>query len=579
MSAAGQRRILVAGLMFLAAWVFLPGLNWGLPSRRADAYLFGGHPVWSGAEIQRLAGERRDDPTLGANVPQHVLADRDQILVLNETDEQRAEIIRRYRLYSYQPDENTLLMALARMKPGQGDFDPKFYQYGGLFVYPVGVLLKVAAMLRLVHLTPDVAWYIDHPAAFGRFYVVARLVPALWGIAGVWAVFWIARRLSGGLWVPAAATVAYIVMPVVVNMAHEAKPHLPGAVLMLLAIIAACRYVETGTRRHALGAGALCGAAMGTVLSAALIFIVIPAMALIRRDARGRRIYVVGIAAVLGAVTYFATNPYVAINLIRNRAVLRSNLTNSTDMYHVGGWRDGVPNALRLLGEGASPGLALAGVVAAVYAFVAARRRQGGSHDRPRGGRFALGVLLACPSVLILSQYLSLAAGKPGEYGRFAILPDIILGITAITGASMAVRSRAAAGAVIAALLIGVAVPGWAYLQGFLRDTYPVTSRSIAAGQIESFSGDQPMTIGVWAEPAPYAVPPVNLFRDRLVLLPVGYVPKPIEWPADVFVRAEDEVDRTPPAWATGARRIVVQRGRPTRISWADKPFVIYLQP
>ena len=50
-------------------------------------------------------------------------------------------------------------------------------------------------------------------------------------------------------------------MPVVVNMAHEAKPHLPGAALMLCAIFCATNYVRTGHRRHWVGAGALCGAA------------------------------------------------------------------------------------------------------------------------------------------------------------------------------------------------------------------------------------------------------------------------------------------------------------------------------
>ena len=52
-------------------------------------------------------------------------------------------------------------------------------------------------------------------------------------------------------------------MPVVVNAAHEAKPHLPGAVLMLLAVLSATNYVRTGRRRYWLGAGALCGAAFG----------------------------------------------------------------------------------------------------------------------------------------------------------------------------------------------------------------------------------------------------------------------------------------------------------------------------
>src|SRR3954453_8574958 len=115
MSVAAQRRFVVGGLMAFAAVVFFAGLTWGLPSRSADPYLFGDHPIWSGAEIMKLAGDRRDDPNLAANVPQHVLSNRDKIIAVNATDDQRAQIVRRYPLYSYQPDENTLLMALAAM--------------------------------------------------------------------------------------------------------------------------------------------------------------------------------------------------------------------------------------------------------------------------------------------------------------------------------------------------------------------------------------------------------------------------------------------------------------------------------
>ena len=40
----------------------------------------------------------------------------------------------------------------------------------------------------------------------------------------------------------------------------EAKPHLPGAVLMLLSVIAAAKYAESGRSRWWVAAGALCGA-------------------------------------------------------------------------------------------------------------------------------------------------------------------------------------------------------------------------------------------------------------------------------------------------------------------------------
>jgi len=53
-------------------------------------------------------------------------------------------------------------------------------------------------------------------------------------------------------------------------MAHEGKPHLPGAVLMLLTVLAAERYVgrERGGGESRLGG---CGSGAGMVISCLLV--------------------------------------------------------------------------------------------------------------------------------------------------------------------------------------------------------------------------------------------------------------------------------------------------------------------
>ena len=276
--------VLILALLLLGAGVFVTGITWGLPSRDVDQFLFGSAVPWSGEEILRLAGDRPDDPYRGADVDIDPLVDRDRVVCLNETDAQRAAIVRRYRLYSYQPDEMITLMSLADMGRS-GSFDPKLYQYGGLWIYPVGALLKLASIGGAITLTPDLTFYLDRPEEFGRFYVVARLYCVAWALVGVWAVYWLTRRLTGGCSISATlAAACYIVMPVVVNMAHEAKPHLPGAVLMLLVVAAAMRYVETGRRGWWLATAGLCGAAFGMVLSALPVFAVLPVMMLLRRQ-------------------------------------------------------------------------------------------------------------------------------------------------------------------------------------------------------------------------------------------------------------------------------------------------------
>src|SRR5688500_19492629 len=164
MTETARRRALIAALIAVAAGVFLTGINWGLPSRWVDPYLFGDEPVWSGEKILSLAPS--DEGTLGADVDANPLAKRTYSIVLHDTDEKRAEILRRYRLFSHQPDEMITFRSLSQMRPGEGKLDPRLYQYGGLWIYPVGALLKAASVVKLVELRSDPAYYLDNPHAF-----------------------------------------------------------------------------------------------------------------------------------------------------------------------------------------------------------------------------------------------------------------------------------------------------------------------------------------------------------------------------------------------------------------------------
>src|SRR5206468_11165562 len=111
-----------------------------------------------------------------------------------------------------------------------------------------GGLLKTASVLKLVHVESDLTYYLDHPEEFGRFYVIARLYAAAWGVVGVWAVYRLVRQIipigaPGCRLAPPAAAACFAALPGVVNVAREAKPPLPGPVLMLLALLASAKYL------------------------------------------------------------------------------------------------------------------------------------------------------------------------------------------------------------------------------------------------------------------------------------------------------------------------------------------------
>lgn len=563
--------VIAIALMALAAAVFLAGVTWGLPSRDADPYLFGDHPVWTGADIVRLAPEPAADENRGADVDANPITDRRHPVLLNETDAQRAEIVRRYRLFSYQPDEMITFKSLAGMHPGRLDLDPRLYQYGGLWIYPVGALLKLSSLLHLVDVRTDKAWYLDHPEAFGRFYVVARAYSAAWAVLGVAAVYWITRRLSASRTAAAAAALCFTFLPAVINAAHEAKPHMAGAVLILLTVIAATKYVETGRRNWWIAAGGLAGASLGMVLSGLWAFAILPAMVLLRPAPWRDRLRTLALATLCGVAVYAITNPYVPYNALFRRVRLTSNLQNSTAMYAVHGSSNAVANAAKLIAEGASIIVAVAGALGILLAIIRWSRRP----DDDAGGTAKVpSLLLASVAAIVLVQFVLLAGGKPGEYGRFALVPDIALAIAAVMSIA---GSRAEVGPILRSILLVAltlaAVPfGVEYVYAFRRDTRPMTSRLRAAEELKSMPG----AVGLYDEPAPYLMPPVNLFDRSLILLPRAGTYDSADVPVNFVLRPVDGGQKVadgpvllPARWTRGT--LFVPGGTP--ISWANKRF------
>jgi hypothetical protein len=546
----------------------LAGIGWGLPTREADRFLFRYRQPWSSQEILALAGAVPDRPDRAADISASPLDRRVAPIVANASDAERGRIVRRYRLMSYQPDEFTTFAALSQMKPGRGDLDPRMYKYGGLWIYPVGGLLKLASAVGFIRLTPDPAYYLDHPEAFGRFYIVARLYSAMWGLLGVVAVFLLVRRICGSTPAAFCAALCFMLMPVVVTGAHEAKPHLAGTSLMLWAVLAGAKYAESGRRATAVIVALLCGAAIAMVPSALPAVLVIPAMVFFRGVSVGaarstRGVKQIAVLLVLAGLVYCATNPYVPINLIRDRAVLRSNFGNSSDFYRASA--TGFPRAMLLTGLGMSFLLTVVGGIGAVALAIRAGRAP--LTDPAEVRRRTTGMLLAAVALPVGLIFVLFVAGQPADYARFALPLDAFLAIEAIVAVETFVRHPRWRAACFTTLVLTTAFAGLQYVAGFARDSGLKTSRTIAAAQLAGMLGDGGSTLASQEEPAPWSLPPVDLFRWQIVLRPRSW-PEGRPFPGAV-------VSVAPADFPQGSllKRLFFS----TPISWADKPFRIQL--
>lgn len=517
-----RERIWLTLLGALYGAMVLTGFTWGLPSPQSDAFLFGENPKGAIAALIASSAElARSDAAVGADVDVNPIEVPTGVTVLNENRQAQFEIARRYRLFTHQPDEMITMMALSSMSPSALQLDPKLYQYGGLFVYPVGVLIRVASWFGLTTVSSDPAYYLENPEAFARFYWIARGYVALWGFAGIVLMFAIGRRI-GGASVGLLSATLFTLLPVVTCMAHEAKPHLPGAVLMLSAVWFAMRALDRQRARDWACFFGSCGAAVGMVLSSAPIMILIPlVIGLHCRNQHLRQVHelpscsnrhvdyrpvfvraTVGGLLVAGLV-YVITNPFVAINLLINRPVLFSNFGNSMAMYEIARVPEGLWRVVQLTVEGATLPIAIIGTLAALVAM-------------KRASRVALPLIIAASTFAL--QFVLIGAGKPDEYGRFGIFYECALCIGAAwLVVEMGGRFRTLNVALGLALGAWCAFHSAGYLWGFHVDAKKQGSRAMVAAQLQDTA-----SVAVIAEPAPYSCPPLDFARTSVVLYRSG---------------------------------------------------------
>ena len=298
--------------------------------------------------------------------------------------------------YVYNVDEGSHFTARAIGMLG-GDWDPGYYQNPSAFTY----LANFALRLRFGHGNPFgefgavIEAYKLDPT---QIYETTRSLAAVLCMIGVVAIFWAGRRLwSTGVGIAAAALLTFAFLPV--SYSRIAVTDVGTLAPVALAVVAAARIGEGGSRRWWLLAGVGAGLAIGFKYTAGLVLLPI-AVAAVARLVRERRDALADVAlgsllVLVGCVgAFFVTNPYFFLELDDARRQLSAQAETAGDFGKVGQNGTGAPYYLGTL----TWGLGWVAALAALAGAAVELRR-----DVVRGL-----VLLAFPVALFV--YLSLQA-------------------------------------------------------------------------------------------------------------------------------------------------------------------------
>jgi hypothetical protein len=240
---------------------------------------------------------------------------RDQ-LVGGKTD--RAESLDlwmvRFKLYSIEADEVDNIIALARIRPALWQFDPKFYQYGGAFLYPLGVWYLALSKLGLVHVAP-LEQLLSQPQEMNRIWIGGRAFVLAAFTASALLLFLTLMEVA-----PAPVAVAglaiYLFCPASIMYSQVIKPHwyaLLWANAALLIIVRAFLRQRLTLAAELLLAASI-GLAVGSVTTFSLMALLLwCALALLVARGGLDAVALLRVPAVAGVV-FLLTNPYYVLN-------------------------------------------------------------------------------------------------------------------------------------------------------------------------------------------------------------------------------------------------------------------------
>jgi hypothetical protein len=466
---------------------------------------------------------------------------------------------------SENPDEQKLFVILSRMRPWRAQFEPLYLHYGGAFIYPLGACLEAASLLRVARLVPDLGYYLLHPEAMGRLYLLGRLFVLLAQLGALWVLFDLGRRLSGPLTGFCAAAL-FCLCPFAVAESHTAKPH-PYAAFWALA---AMRYLflshGRGLRREYLLAGLCLGLAAGTN-SSFVCLAFLPMLAwLLRRgsapDGPATPRHAVLAMAVAGAV-YAVTNPYV---FLATRDFLWETTVYPSAVRHF----DLEGSLIGLLGRGAVLGLGPVLYALSAGAVILALAR-GDAQRRTLA-------LMCVSGFVVVWIFLVRFWGWVDASGLRFFTP--FFGLTCLLAADLASSwkgPRWLKSLVLAAVFLDSGLRSWAYIENFRLDAGPRSTRAQAADWIdENIPGGA--TVGLLRYPQPAHTPPFRYDRYHLVIFESPELLKPGQRP-DFLVVEERETTGIAPEQSESIRSFPTYHlgwGRVDAGNFANSGFVIY---
>lgn len=501
----------IGAFIIVYAAILLSCVWFGLPSRERLASVHGA-PSFSDETLAEMTEAWRTIAASDSALRQ--VLDQDTLYAAPRVDErlERMRALRRMVLYTTEPDEMHVPMALGRMKPRALDFNPRFFQYGGLLFYGAALPIAAGGMFGLFPLSGGLDAFLRDPDAMGRLYVCGRLWIVLWTALMPLFAYRLARLFlprSGALAAAllAAATPGFLAWgPVLKQVALASSAGILGIHLCARAARSSRPgpWLVAGAGLGLAGAAFVTHLALGAGLAAAWLLRFPDGF----RDAALRA----GAAVAGAAVVFLAWNPY----WILDWRSVAADAAAAMAWYQPRLSADGAWRVLAVVPAAIGPVLAALAIPAALYLLGSSSHPP---HGTPRKRLDPALVVVAVAALAVLGYYgwrmTGISDMGPIWSRQFVVLGPLAAVLVVCAAFRIAGTRGAWAAALLGALLVlptNVAIVG-----NFLRDS-GVASTRFEAGRWVAANVPAGSVIHVNQVVGPFSTPyfPLADYRVRV---------------------------------------------------------------
>jgi len=220
----------------------------------------------------------------------------------------------RFKLYTIDADEVYSVMALARIRPAQLQFDPHYYQYGGAFLYPLGAYYFALSKLGVVSIG-SLDTMLSDPQRIDRIWIAGRaFILAITALAGLLLFF--ALRYVASPPVALAGLAIFYFCPATIMFSQVLKPHWYALLFANTALLLGARAAVKGTLslRSQIVLGAALGLAVGSAITFGLFAVLVWGGLVYLVATRRAPVAALVLVPAVALVALLLTNPYYLLN-------------------------------------------------------------------------------------------------------------------------------------------------------------------------------------------------------------------------------------------------------------------------